>query len=64
VIYLGYISIVKIFLMKLLCYHDNHFKHFMFGKYICSLFLKRGVVNGEKPFQTEGKLLVPPPPPH
>jgi hypothetical protein len=26
-------SNVKIFLMKLSCYHDNYFKYFMFGKY-------------------------------
>ena len=24
---------VKIFLTKLLCYHDNYFKYFIFGKY-------------------------------
>jgi hypothetical protein len=33
VILLGDFSILKIFLIKLSCYHDNYFKYFMFGKY-------------------------------
>jgi hypothetical protein len=32
-IFLGDFSIVKIFLVKLLCYHDNYFKYVMFWKY-------------------------------
>jgi hypothetical protein len=33
VIFLGDFSILKIFLIKLSCYHDNYFKYFMLGKY-------------------------------
>jgi hypothetical protein len=33
VIFLGDFSIVKIFLVKLLCYLDSYFKYVMFGKY-------------------------------
>jgi hypothetical protein len=32
-IFLGDVSILKTFLMKISCYHDNYFKNFMFGKY-------------------------------
>ena len=32
-IFLEDFSIIKMFLIKLSCYHDNYFKYFMFGKY-------------------------------
>ena len=42
-IFLGDFSFVKIFLKKLLCYHDNYFRYFMSRK--CNGFVSKARVS-------------------
>jgi hypothetical protein len=47
VIFLGVFSFVKIFLIKLSCYHDNYFTYFMFGEHNSFVSMARGFLMHE-----------------